>query len=67
MPAKTASSQRTTSSARSVSARSGALTASQQEEVSRIAYQLWIDGGCQHGRHQEDWAKAEAVLRSKLS
>lgn len=67
MPTKTVSSQRTTSSSSRSTSRTAQLTSAQREEVARIAYQLWLDGGCQHGRDQQDWAKAETIVRSKLS
>lgn len=68
MATKTASSQRNGQAARTASSgRTSALTAAQRNEVARIAYQLWVEGGRQHGRDREDWAKAETIVRSKLS
>ncbi len=34
-------------------------------EVARLAYQFYSDRGCQHGHDQEDWLKAEAVIRQE--
>ena len=35
------------------------------DEISRVAYQLWIDGGCQHGRALDDWSRAEGLVKSR--
>jgi hypothetical protein len=35
------------------------------DEISRVAYQLWMDGGCQHGRALDDWARAEDLVKSR--
>jgi hypothetical protein len=32
-----------------------------REDISRIAYQLWIEGGCRHGNDLDDWARAERI------
>lgn len=66
MATKTVSSQRT-GQARQSTSRSTQLTEAQRQEVSQVAYQLWIEGGRQHGRDREDWLKAEAIVRSRLS
>ena len=34
-------------------------------EVARLAYQFYLDRGCQHGYDQEDWLKAEAAIRQE--
>ena len=33
-----------------------------QEEIARLAYELWEARGCGHGRDQEDWLEAEQLL-----
>jgi hypothetical protein len=38
-----------------------------QDEVARLAHQLWNDRGRQHGRDAEDWFRAEELLRGKAS
>jgi hypothetical protein len=32
-----------------------------EEEIRRIAYHLWLDEGCPHGRHLDHWFKAESL------
>jgi hypothetical protein len=34
------------------------------EEVQRLAYALWEQGGCRQGTAEEDWYRAEEILRS---
>ncbi|HEV2990543.1 MAG TPA: DUF2934 domain-containing protein [Candidatus Angelobacter sp.] len=36
-----------------------------EEEIRRRAYELYEERGRQHGFEQEDWARAEAEIRSK--
>jgi hypothetical protein len=35
------------------------------EEVRQIAYHLWLDEGCPHGRHTDHWYKAETIWRER--
>jgi len=35
------------------------------EEIRLIAYQLWQDEGCPHGRHLEHWFRAEAIWQER--
>jgi hypothetical protein len=37
------------------------------DQVARLAHQLWIERGHQHGYDAEDWFRAEQLLRSKAS
>lgn len=38
------------------------------EQISARAYQLWLERGCVHGFHLEDWLEAEAqVLKEVIS
>lgn len=37
------------------------------KEIEKLAYQFFIERGCQHGHDQEDWAKAESIIRSRKS
>lgn len=41
------------------------LTASQRREVERLAYQLYVERGYQHGHDHADWLKAESIVRSR--
>lgn len=36
-----------------------------QEEIAKLAYQFWIERGCQHGHDLEDWERAERELRAR--
>ncbi|HEX9787648.1 MAG TPA: DUF2934 domain-containing protein [Candidatus Binatia bacterium] len=38
---------------------------SREEEIRQIAYQLWLDEGCPHGRHLDHWFKAESIWREQ--
>ena len=67
MAARTVTTQRTTQTRQTSSKNTTALTNAQQSEIALTAYQLWLDGGCQHGRDKEDWKKAETIVRSRLS
>ena len=33
-----------------------------QEQVARLAYELYLRRGGEHGRDQEDWFRAERIL-----
>ena len=47
---------------------SDAATVSPAEsEISTVAYRLWLDNGCPVGSDQEDWLRAEAMLRNALA
>jgi hypothetical protein len=35
------------------------------EEIRQIAYRVWQDEGCPHGRHVEHWVKAESIWREQ--
>ncbi len=37
------------------------------EEVARLAHRFWAERGRQHGKHEEDWFRAEQELRGKAS
>ena len=36
-----------------------------EDEIRRIAYQLWLDEGCPHGRHLDHWFQAESIWREQ--
>jgi hypothetical protein len=38
---------------------------SREDEIRQIAYQLWLDEGCPHGRHLDHWFKAESIWRQQ--
>ena len=43
------------------------LTQGEVAEVQKLAYQLFVQRGHQHGHDREDWLKAEAIIRSRRS
>ncbi|MGE5207307.1 MAG: DUF2934 domain-containing protein [Chlamydiota bacterium] len=38
-----------------------------EEEIRRRAYELFQERGGEHGRHHEDWLRAEAEVRARFS
>ena len=38
-----------------------------QEEVARLAHRFWAERGYQHGKHVDDWFRAEQELRGRAS
>ena len=32
------------------------------EEIARMAYLVWLEGGCRHGHDEEDWIEAQRRL-----
>lgn len=36
-----------------------------REEIAKLAHQYYIDRGRQHGRHEEDWYRAEQELKHR--
>ena len=37
-----------------------------KREIAAVANQLWLDNGCRVGSDQEDWFRAEAMLKNVL-
>ncbi|HEX3720227.1 MAG TPA: DUF2934 domain-containing protein [Verrucomicrobiae bacterium] len=35
-----------------------------QEQIAAKAYQLYVESGCQEGRDNENWLRAEQLLRT---
>lgn len=35
------------------------------KEIEKLAYQFFLERGGKHGYHQEDWARAEAIVKGK--
>src|ERR1017187_3671932 len=50
----------------SVSVKTAATVSPTESEIATIAYQLWLDDGCPVGSDQEDWLRAEAMLKNAL-
>ena len=38
-----------------------------RDEVAKLAHKFWSERGFQHGHHEEDWLRAEEMLRGKAS
>ena len=36
-----------------------------QEEIGKLAYQFFVDRGYEHGHDQEDWIRAEKIIKSR--
>jgi hypothetical protein len=51
----------------SESVKSPATVSPTESEIATVAYQLWLDNGCPIGSDQEDWFRAEAMLKSALA
>lgn len=37
------------------------------QEIQRLAYQFFVERGYEHGHHEEDWLRAETIVRSRRS
>ncbi len=44
-----------------------ALTKSEQQATEKLSYQFFIERGYEHGHDQEDWLRAEAIVRNRRS
>ena len=53
-------------SAVSESVKTAATVSPTESEIAAVAYQLWLDNGCPVGSDQEDWFRAEAMLKNAL-
>lgn len=38
-----------------------------EDEIAALAFQLWLDNGCPDGTDQQDWLRAEAMLRTAFA
>ena len=48
----------------SESPKTAATAGPTKSEIAGVAYQLWLDNGCTVGSDQEDWFRAEAMLKN---
>jgi len=46
--------------------KSAATIGPAESKIATLAYQLWQDNGCPVGSDQEDWFRAEAMLKNPL-
>ena len=51
----------------SESVKTPATVSPTESEIATVAHQLWLDNGCPVGSDQEDWFRAEALLKSALA
>ena len=47
--------------------KSGSFTQKEITEIQKLAYQFFVERGYQHGHHEQDWLRAEGIVRSKRS
>ena len=45
----------------------GSFTQQEVAEIQELAYQFFEERDYQHGHHEEDWLRAEAIVRDKRS
>ncbi|HTL71200.1 MAG TPA: DUF2934 domain-containing protein [Candidatus Eisenbacteria bacterium] len=38
-----------------------------QQEIEKLAYQFFVERGCEHGHDREDWLRAEGIVRGRSS
>ena len=34
-------------------------------EIQKLAYQFFVERGYQHGYHEKDWLRAEAIIKNR--
>jgi hypothetical protein len=70
-PRKTAAKKATPSNVTEINAVREPKTSVTREvsegEIAKLAHQLWLERGRQHGSDAEDWLRAEQLLRGKAS
>ena len=37
----------------------------EQAEIGKLAYQFFVERGYEHGHHDEDWLRAEAIIKNR--
>jgi hypothetical protein len=50
----------------SASVKTAATVSPTESAIATVAYQLWLENGCRVGSDQEDWFRAEAMLKNAL-
>jgi hypothetical protein len=48
------------------SVKTAVIVSPTESEIATVAYQLWLKRGCPIGSDQEDWYRAEAMLKNAL-
>ena len=46
---------------------SGQSSGSSNNEIAKVAYQLFVERGHKHGHDREDWLRAEAIVKKRKS
>jgi DUF2934 family protein len=63
--AKTSAAKKPAASANgTTNGKNGSIT---HDQVALLAHRFWIERGRTHGRHEEDWFRAERELHAKAS
>ncbi len=44
---------------------SGNSPTDSQAEIQALAYRFFVERGYQHGHHDQDWLRAEAIIKNK--
>ena len=65
--AGTQSTGKNSSAKKPVASANGKSNSISHDQVALLAHRFWIERGYVHGRHEEDWFRAEQELRSKAS
>ena len=65
--AKIATTQKNGQGRKMVTPTQKAFTKSEQQAIEKLAYQFFVDRGYEHGHDQEDWTRAEAIVRNRRS
>ena len=54
-----------------VQSKNGSLNRSDEKisnetaEIERLAYQFFVERGFEHGHHDEDWLRAEQIVKNR--
>jgi hypothetical protein len=46
--------------------KTAATVSPNESEIAAVAYQLWLDEGCPVGSDEENWFRAEAILKNSF-
>lgn len=58
---------RTATARKSNNSNAWRISDADRREIERLAYQFYVERGYQHGFHEQDWARAEAIVRTRRS
>ncbi|OIO38350.1 MAG: hypothetical protein AUJ72_02685 [Candidatus Omnitrophica bacterium CG1_02_46_14] len=65
--AKIAFTQRNNQGRKTVGFAQKTLTKNEQQAIEKLAYQFFVERGYNHGHDQEDWLRAETIIRNRQS